>query len=285
MSRVFFLAGVVCALASCVESAGQITSYTDERGRRVYINAPPKPVVAPSAPTAQPAKRSVLVKRDPKTGRMVPIPASAGKREAPATPAAPPATSTRPAVATAAPAAGSATAPEAAAAATVPARASSLDTLIEETAREASVDANLVRAIIKAESNFNPFAISSKGARGLMQLMPQTANALGVRNVYDPGQNVAGGVRYLRQLLDNFGGQLFLSLAAYNAGPAAVERHGGIPPYRETWEYVNKVTALYRSGAISSPFEHANPARRGDRWGIVKHVDEKGRVHFSNAGW
>jgi soluble lytic murein transglycosylase len=110
-----------------------------------------------------------------------------------------------------------------------------------------SVDADLVRAVIKAESDFNSNARSSKGAMGLMQLMPDTARLYNVLNAYDPVDNIEGGVRHLRMLLERFRGDLRLSLAAYNAGSGAVEKFGGIPPYAETREYVQRVLRFYDS--------------------------------------
>lgn len=107
----------------------------------------------------------------------------------------------------------------------------------------------LVKAVIKAESNYNPHAVSSKGARGLMQLIPETARLMRVNDPFDPSQNIRGGSNYLRLMLDRFDGNLDLALAAYNAGPNAVQRHGGIPPYEETRTYVQRVRRyldLYR---------------------------------------
>jgi soluble lytic murein transglycosylase-like protein len=104
----------------------------------------------------------------------------------------------------------------------------------------------LVEAVAQVESAYDSTALSKKGAMGLMQLMPETASDLGVRDPWDPEQNVSGGTRYLRQMLDRFDGRIEHALAAYNAGPGAVERFGGIPPYRETLDYVRKVLGVYR---------------------------------------
>jgi soluble lytic murein transglycosylase-like protein len=131
-------------------------------------------------------------------------------------------------------------------------RASSYDGLIDAAAREHDVDPKLVKAVMLVESGFNPGAVSKKGARGLMQLMPQTAAENGVRDVHDPAQNIAGGVRYLSQLLLDFRGDLVKSLAAYNAGEAAVARYDGVPPYDETQLYVRKTMAAYRGHSVLS---------------------------------
>ena len=123
-------------------------------------------------------------------------------------------------------------------------RSALYDSAIEEHAAAHRVRPELVRAVIQVESAFNPRARSHKGAMGLMQLMPDTAADLGVTNAYDPEQNIRGGVAYLRQLLDKFGGNEELALAAYNAGPGAVTKYGdAVPPYRETQQYVDKVRA------------------------------------------
>jgi hypothetical protein len=121
------------------------------------------------------------------------------------------------------------------------------DEVIRSASDRHSIDADLVRAVIKAESDFNSNARSSKGAMGLMQLMPDTARLYNVLNAYDPVDNIEGGVRHLRMLLERFQGDLRLSLAAYNAGSGAVEKFGGIPPYVETREYVRRVLRFYDS--------------------------------------
>jgi soluble lytic murein transglycosylase-like protein len=113
-------------------------------------------------------------------------------------------------------------------------------------ARRHGVDEALVHAVIQVESRYDPFAVSPRGAMGLMQLMPRTAQRFDVANAFDPVQNVDGGVRYLKELLARYSGQVRLALAAYNAGEEAVERHRGIPPYRETVDYVKRVLSERR---------------------------------------
>jgi len=123
--------------------------------------------------------------------------------------------------------------------------ASGFDPLIAREAQQVGVEPALVKAVIAAESAFDPRAVSRKGARGLMQLMPATARDLGVRDSFEPAQNIRGGTRYLRRMLDRYG-DVRRALAAYNAGPTAVDRYRGVPPYEETQTYVVRVLDYYR---------------------------------------
>ena len=126
-------------------------------------------------------------------------------------------------------------------------KATQYDSIIEKAAISASIEANLLRAVIVVESGFNSRAVSKRGAVGLMQLMPATATRFGVSNPYDPRDNVHGGARYLKFLMDRFGHNICLALAAYNAGESAVDRNGGqIPPFEETKAYVPRVMKIYR---------------------------------------
>jgi hypothetical protein len=136
-------------------------------------------------------------------------------------------------------------------------RPSAYDNLITNAAENHSLDPRLVKSVMLVESGFNASAVSNKGARGLMQLMPATAERHGVKNVHDPAQNIAGGTKYLSHLLELFDGNLEKSLAAYNAGEGAVARYGGIPPYDEARDYVRKALtayygAPYKGGAAGS---------------------------------
>jgi soluble lytic murein transglycosylase-like protein len=138
-----------------------------------------------------------------------------------------------------------------------------MDKVIEAAATRHGVDPNLVRAIVRVESNFNPRAVSRKGAMGLMQLMPATARSLNVNNAFDPNQNVDAGVRHLKSLLDDYNGDVPLTLAAYNAGSGAVRRNNGIPPFRETQDYVKKITTLYSGGIVPNRKFHVSRDERG----------------------
>ncbi len=156
-----------------------------------------------------------------------------------------------------------------------------VDAAIDAAAARHNVDPSLVRAVVKVESNFNPHAVSRKGAVGLMQLMPSTARQLNVVDPYDPQQNIDGGVRHLKQLLENFNGNVPLSLAAYNAGSGAVERSNGIPPYAETKNYVKQITELYWNGTSDTGRRWFAPTYRSAPIRMSKDAD--GHLVFSNT--
>ena len=153
-----------------------------------------------------------------------------------------------------------------------------LDRIVREAAERHNVDPALVKAVITTESGWNPQAVSRKGAVGLMQLIPQTAQRFGVNNSFDPAQNVEGGTSYLRTLLDRYNGDLPKSLAAYNAGERAVDLSNGIPDYRETRMYVQKVTANYFRPGSGRDTHLWSPPRRPVRL----ETEANGRVVFTN---
>jgi soluble lytic murein transglycosylase-like protein len=155
------------------------------------------------------------------------------------------------------------------------ATAADIDAAIEQAAARHNVDPNLVRAVVKVESNFNPNAVSRKGAMGLMQLMPATARQLNVKNPFDPEQNVDAGVRHLKQLLESYGGDIKLSLAAYNAGAGAVARSSGVPHFAETQNYVRRITKLYYGG-----FDFNSGASRDP---VTVQRDARGVLYISNT--
>jgi soluble lytic murein transglycosylase-like protein len=153
-----------------------------------------------------------------------------------------------------------------------------LERIVQETASRHHVDLELVRAVIAAESGWRPDAVSRAGALGLMQLVPGTAGDMGVTNAFDPAQNVNGGVKYLRMLLERYNGDLDKALAAYNAGPTAVDRANGVPNYPETRAYVQKVTNTYfRPGS-----GRASRVLGASSRPIYRIVDERGRVIYVN---
>jgi soluble lytic murein transglycosylase-like protein len=183
-----------------------------------------------------------------------------------------------------------------------------IQALVTSISAKHGVDPELVVAMMKTESNFNRWAVSSKGALGLMQLIPETGRRFGVRDFFDPRQNIEGGVRYLRFLLDKFKGNVELSVAAYNAGENVVERYGRIPPIAETQDYVRKIRAIYKRPAgkllmANAAIQDEGPAGKGRSGAtgegssgvevaakedppkpavIFKRVDERGVVHFTN---
>ena len=163
--------------------------------------------------------------------------------------------------------------------------------MVEEAAKSLDVSPLLVDSVIQVESNYNPYAISSKGAQGLMQLMPETARRFGVQNTFDPRQNIEGGVRYLKFLQDTFQNDQ-LAIAAYNAGEKAVAKYGSVPPYRETIGYVAKVGRKYsqaqraagpavpRSQAVAPKAQTQQPIEDQTRH-VIGYVDQEGRLHIA----
>jgi soluble lytic murein transglycosylase-like protein len=238
-------------------TTASITAATDDSGRKIYVND----VVAAAPKRSSPALRtSGLVYWSPTARRWIPV-ASANIRAA----------------------------RSAAAEVSNSEQASSfvrgkpftqreIDAAIDAAATRHNVDPSLVRAVIKVESNFNPNAVSRKGAMGLMQLMPQTARQLNVVNPFDPGQNVDAGVRHLKHLMESYGGDVKLGLAAYNAGPGAVARSAGIPHFNETRNYVKRITQLYYGGSVPGYRILSSPAHEPVR----VQRDDRGVLHFSN---
>jgi hypothetical protein len=230
----------VPASAQSSTRAGVITFTTDESGRKIYVNDDERGAGSSttSRPDAPSGSRSPLVYWSVTEHRFKPVPTSGAVMRA--------ARSAASEVNT-----------------YLDGRAQTqnqnraftqqdIDVAINEAAARHNVDPSLVRSVVKVESNFNPNAVSRKGAMGLMQLMPSTARSLNVSNPFDPAQNVDAGVRHLRKLLDNYNGNVSLTLAAYNSGAGAVARSGGIPRYKETQDYVRRITKIYNGGAAAS---------------------------------
>ncbi len=260
---------VVFAAEADATSRGITTS--EEHGRKVYVNDEDAPARARAIPAAQP-KRPSLVYWSSKENRWKPVPSvnTASMKAA------------RSAAAEVSGYYGRESAQSANARILSAnfrghqATQEEIDSSIIMAAARHNVDPNLVRAVIKVESNFNSNAVSRKGAMGLMQLMPATARSLNVKNPFDPDQNVDAGVRHLKQLLENYGGDVNLTLAAYNAGAGAVARSSGIPRYAETQNYVRRITSLYRGGFDLAPSGPAHDPVRVQR-------DARGVLYISNT--
>jgi soluble lytic murein transglycosylase-like protein len=242
-----------------------ITASTDENGHTVYVS---ESVAAPSAklPSSR-AKQSSMVFWSVTQHRWKPVPAANIR-----------------AARSAAAEVGGYIAPTSPASAFVGTAFTQkeISAAIDEAAARHNVDPNLVRAVIKVESNFNPNAVSRKGAMGLMQLMPQTARQLNVSNPFDPQQNVDAGVRHLKMLMESYGGDVNLSLAAYNAGAGAVARSAGVPHFAETQSYVKRITRLYGGTGAAPRFEFSSSAL-GSREPVRIQRDARGVLYISNT--
>jgi Transglycosylase SLT domain len=252
------------------EGKREMITTTQEHGRKIYVNEPAP--VEKHATSAVSPKRSSLVYWSSKDSRWKPVP-SAGTASMQAAKSAAAEVSqyyghdsaqSANAKIVAANARGHQASQE------------EIDASIVMAAARHNVDPNLVRAVVKVESNFNSNAVSRKGAMGLMQLMPQTAKSLKVNNPFDPDQNVDAGVRHLKQLLENYGGDVNLTLAAYNAGSGAVARSAGIPRFAETQNYVRRITNLYYGGFDLSPSGPSHDPVRVQR-------DARGVLYISNT--
>jgi hypothetical protein len=244
-----------------------ITSTTDESGRKIYVNDEDGPAVSSSRPRAFSATRSPLMYWSVTEHRFKPVPTNGAVMRAARSAASEVNTylgKTQPRETL-----------------NIAFTQQDIDNAIDEAAARHHVDPSLVRSVVKVESNFNPNAVSPKGAMGLMQLMPSTARSLNVSNPFDPQQNVDAGVRHLRRLLDSYGGDVRLSLAAYNAGSGAVARSAGVPHFRETENYVRRITTLYDNGGGQPMF--------GGRLNSPAHApvfvqrDSRGVLHMSNT--
>jgi soluble lytic murein transglycosylase-like protein len=220
---------------TCAPASAQIVSVLDEHGQRVYINMAPPPTRA-TASSKNAAQSSNATKGNLSASGLNGGPASEQMANATQT---------------------------AANGASHGLSSARLEELVQSAAARHGVNPNLVRAVIETESGGNPSAVSRKGAVGLMQLMPTTALELGVKNMYSAAENLEAGVRYLHTLLDRYNGDLDRALAAYNAGAGAVDRAGGVPKYRETREYVKKVTSNYLAADAGLPMSTTGAPHSG----------------------
>jgi hypothetical protein len=163
--------------------------------------------------------------------------------------------------------------------------------IIADAAREHGLDPHLLTEVIRAESGFDPRAVSPAGAKGLMQLMDATARSLGVQDPFDPAQNIRAGARYLAGLLERYGGDVRRALAAYNAGPGAVDRHHGVPPYRETQQYVGKIlarldsTSAVRRGGPVHIYGEERPNPWGPGWSPFSPGQDPVQLDPWRPGW
>jgi len=220
-----------------VPAHGQIVSYMDTSGKRVFINAEPAPAPPPTKASVSKTVPPGFTPRLTQASFSAPSELSTFERS----------------------------------------NREKITEMIREVSARYHVDPALVRAVIQTESNWNSNAVSRTGALGLMQLVPGTAHELGVSNALDPKENLDGGVRYLHTLLQRYNGDLDKALAAYNAGPGAVDRAGGIPRFRETRNYVQKVTdSYYRPGSDRLPRAF------DEQPSIYRTVASDGRVVFTN---
>jgi soluble lytic murein transglycosylase-like protein len=243
---------------------------TDEHGRKIYVNEPVPASAAHHTQTSETPRRSLMYWSSKENRwKPVPPPNAAAMRAARSAAAevneylGHESTQSATARIVAANFRGPSTTP------------GDIDSAIEQAALRHNVDPNLVRAVVKVESNFNPNAVSRKGAMGLMQLMPSTARQLNVKNPFDPEQNVDAGVRHLKQLLESYGGNIKLTLAAYNAGAGAVARSSGVPHYAETQNYVRRITNLYYGGSDFNSGVSRDPVR--------VQRDARGVLYISNT--
>jgi soluble lytic murein transglycosylase-like protein len=240
-------------------AAASITAATDDSGRKIYVND--EVPAAPRKPATSVVRTNGLFYWSPSSRRWIPV-ASANIRAARSA-----AAEVNHSEQTSSFVRGK------------PFTQQEVDAAIELAATRHNVDPNLVRAVIKVESNFNPNAVSRKGAMGLMQLMPQTARSLNVVNPFDPEQNVDAGVRHLKRLMESYGGDVNLSLAAYNAGAGAVARSAGIPHFGETRNYVKRITQLYYGRTAPDYRILTSPVHEPVRM----QRDDRGVLHFSNT--